>query len=258
LKFTLEYVARLIDHHYGFQGELKMLPGEVDFNYRLTTSKGKYIVKIASSDTDLARLQMQNEVLIHVREHVPDVRTQDVIQNVKGEYLTHIQDANGATRYLRILTYLEGDLWANIRPHTPALLEHLGESLGLLCRGLSGYDHPAAHFNFKWDSSQVGTWIEPHVDVIKDPAQCAIIDHFLHLFKTKFLPQKNNLRQGVHQNDANDYNVLISAEKQEITGILDFGDTVYTHTVNELAIAIAYAAINKPDPLTAAANVVRN
>jgi len=44
----------------------------------------------------------------------------------------------------------------------------------------------------------------------------------LHLFKTKFLPQKNDLRQGVHQ-----------------------------------AIPIAYAAMHKPDPLTAAANVVR-
>jgi len=68
---------------------------------------------------------------------------------------------------------------------------------------------------------------------------------------------RRNLRQGVHQNDANDYNVLVNPEQQEVTGILDFGDTVFTHTVNELAISIAYAAMHKPDPLTAAADVVR-
>ncbi len=255
--FTCEYIAQLATTHYNLQGEIKPLPGEVDFNYRLTTSEGKYIIKIASPDTDLARLEMQNEVLLHVRKHVPDVRTQDVLSNVEGKHLTHIQDQDGATRYLRILTYLEGDLWAKVRPHTPALLEHLGESLGLLCKGLNGYDHPAAHFDFKWDSSRVNKWIEPHVDTIKDPTQRTIIDHFLNLYKTKFLPQKNTFRQGVRQNDANDYNVLINADKQEVTGILDFGDTVYTHTINEVAIAIAYAAMHKPDPLTAASDVVR-
>jgi len=255
--FTPEYIAQLAATHYGLQGELKPLPGYVDLNYRLTTSEGKYILKIAASDTDLARLQMQNEVLLHVRKHVSDVRTQDVLPNVKGEYLTHIQDPDGATRYLRILTYLEGDLWANIRPHTPALLESMGENVALLCKGLNGYDHPAAHFDFKWDSSQFDKLTAPQIDTIKYPTQRAIIDHFFHLFKTKFLPQKNDLRQGVHQNDANDYNVLVNAEKQEVTGIIDFGDTVYTHTINELAIPIAYAAMHKPDPLTAAADVVR-
>jgi len=257
LKFTPKHITQLAATHYGLQGDLKALPGYVDLNYRLTTPEGKYIIKITSSDTDLARLQMQNEVLLHVRKHVPDVRTQDVLANIKGEYLTHIQSPDGTVRYLRILTYLEGDLWANIRPHTPALLESMGKNVALLCKGLNGYEHPAAHFDFKWNSSNADTWLEPHFNTIKDPTQIAIIYHFFHLFKTKFLPQKNDLRQGVHQNDANDYNVLVNTEKQEVTGIIDFGDTVFTHTINELAIAIAYAAMHKPDPLTAAADVVR-
>jgi len=127
--FTPEYISKLIATHYALQGELKPLPGEVDLNYRLTTSEGKNIIKIAASDTDLARLQMQNEVLLHVRKHVPDVRTQDVLANVKGEYLTHIKDPNGATRYLRVLTYLEGNLWANTLPPTSILNGILHKSI---------------------------------------------------------------------------------------------------------------------------------
>lgn len=39
--------------------------------------------------------------------------------------------------------------------------------------------------------------------------------------------------------------------------IFDFGDALYTATVNELAIAAAYAILHKPDPLAAAAHLVR-
>ena len=42
---------------------------------------------------------------------------------------------------------------------------------------------------------------------------------------------------------------------QRVTGIVDFGDMVFSHTVNDLAIAMAYAALDKPDPLGAAAAV---
>jgi len=255
--FTPENIAQLAETHYNLKGELDALPGEADLNYRLATASGKYILKIASSDTNSERLQMQNDVLLHVRKHVPDVPTQDVLPNVEGNSLTNIQDADGKTRYLRILSYLPGSLWANIRPHTPALLEHFGESLGFLCKGLNGYDHPAAHFDFKWNSSQANTWVIPRINTIKNPTQRKIIDRFLNLFDTKFLPQKNQLRQGIHHNDANDYNVLVNADKQEVTGIIDFGDLAYTHTVNEVAIAIAYAAMHKPDPLTASSDVVR-
>ena len=42
-----------------------------------------------------------------------------------------------------------------------------------------------------------------------------------------------------------------------ISGVLDFGDVLHTARVSELAIAVAYAMLRKPDPLLAAADVVR-
>ena len=73
------------------------------------------------------------------------------------------------------------------------------------------------------------------------------------------LPEIPQLRKGVIHNDANDYNVLVSEdpENPEVISVIDFGDAVYTPIVNDLAIAIAYAAMHKPDPLSAAAHVVR-
>jgi 4-aminobutyrate aminotransferase-like enzyme len=41
-----------------------------------------------------------------------------------------------------------------------------------------------------------------------------------------------------------------------VTGVIDFGDMVYSQTVNEVAIACAYAMLDKADPLAAAKWVV--
>ncbi|MEM9931392.1 MAG: aminotransferase class III-fold pyridoxal phosphate-dependent enzyme, partial [Bacteroidota bacterium] len=46
-------------------------------------------------------------------------------------------------------------------------------------------------------------------------------------------------------------------EKGLVSGIIDFGDARYTETINELAIACAYAGQNAPDPLAATSEVVQ-
>jgi Ser/Thr protein kinase RdoA (MazF antagonist) len=60
----------------------------------------------------------------------------------------------------------------------------------------------------------------------------------------------------VIHSDGNDYNVLVSPYGRwgnRVSGLIDFGDMVHSHTVNELAIACAYALMGKTDPLAAAA-----
>ena len=50
---------------------------------------------------------------------------------------------------------------------------------------------------------------------------------------------------------------VVSAFRRKIVGILDFGDIVYSYAIADLAIAVAYAVLGKPDPLAAAVSVVR-
>ena len=70
----------------------------------------------------------------------------------------------------------------------------------------------------------------------------------------------SRLKQSVIHGDMNDYNILVTAitsENQQISGFIDFGDTVKTATICELAIAAAYAMLNKTDPLMTAAHIVK-
>ena len=43
----------------------------------------------------------------------------------------------------------------------------------------------------------------------------------------------------------------------KISGLIDFGDSVFTQTVNDLAITLAYAITEIPDPLSAALDIVK-
>ena len=63
--------------------------------------------------------------------------------------------------------------------------------------------------------------------------------------------------------DLNDHNILVGdgddleSRGQVVTGIVDFGDMVHSYRVGELAIAIAYAILERDDPLDVASAMVR-
>ena len=65
----------------------------------------------------------------------------------------------------------------------------------------------------------------------------------------------SKLRHGVIHGDANDHNVLV--RQGRVAGLIDFGDLVYSAVVCDLAIAVAYAMLAKPQPLDVAGAIVR-
>ncbi len=63
------------------------------------------------------------------------------------------------------------------------------------------------------------------------------------------------LPHSVIHNDANDHNLLVNEDPKTglaLLGLIDFGDIVYSATVNELAICASYAMLDKTQPLQAA------
>ena len=108
----------------------------------------------------------------------------------------------------------------------------------------------------KWDPSQAA-WIKPHLEKFDKPIREKLHRHY-QWYEEIAMPVLGELRRSVNYNNANDYNILVTgaANHPEIAGVIDFGDSVFTNTINELAIAIAYLAMNKPDPLAAASAVV--
>lgn len=206
------------------------LPSERDLNFLLTDDSGqRFVLKIANSSESRVFLEAQNAVLDYLSQRV------SFCQRVIGE----IAEFQG--HFVRVVTYLPGVPLADINPHTPGLLHDFGQKLGQLAHALADFDHPAVHRDFYWDLANGNRIIDEYASLIENTDLRDLV------LKCRFEPSAE-LRRSVIHGDANDYNVLVDPESMTISGLIDFGDMVYSYTVGDLAIAIAYVVLGEGDP----------
>src|SRR5437667_9151469 len=109
--------------------------------------------------------------------------------------------------------------------------------------GLAQFSHSAAHRSFYWDLRNAGMAREL-IGLLPESRRAMIERFFAEWEKIDW----SSLRFSVIHNDANDYNILVSQRsEQRVNAILDYGDVVHTATVCDLAIALAYVMLDKPD-----------
>ncbi len=240
---------------YGLEGEVSILPGELDFNFRIKTNQETYILKVSRPNVDGAFISYQNELLNHLTES-KRIRSPEVIPNKDGNQISTFSDENGNPRKLRLLTWIDGRLWSSVNPINDKLLFSLGQQAGKLTNDLKGFDHPLAHRSFDWDISQA-SWIFDSLDIFSGKQKTTIA--YFHEKYRMVKDQLQGLRKAVVHNDANDNNVIVSHDliNPEVEAIIDFGDAIYTNIINDLAVTIAYAVMGKNDFLEAACQIVK-
>ena len=250
---------------YGIDGSARLLSSERDQNFHLVVATGdQYVLKLANSEEHFSVLDCQNQAMMHIwREKTARGKNYlgcpKAISALNGKQIATVPGIDGKTHFVRLLSYLPGKLFVQVSPKDDILLESLGRFFGELDAMLSGFDHPAAHRDFHWDLKNAAGIITCYQGLIQDPNDRALIDRFLKQFQIKTEPQLLKLRTSTVHGDGNDYNVLVEPVgrwQNRVNGVIDFGDMVHTYTVNEVAIACAYAMLDRVDPLSAAAHVV--
>ena len=251
-------LAKFVAERFGLVGELSALPGERDRNFRLDLPDGScYVVKVAHGDERPEVIELQHLCLGRMAERAPDVVMARVVTARSGATIERLA-IDGHEHLVRVLTWVDGVPLATVRPKSRAALWSLGELIGRLHQAFDGFDHPAAHRDLKWDLARA-SWVTTHWDRIESPSRRAQAERMFSGFTEQVLPRWVGLPKSVIYGDANDYNVLVAElaeEPRRTVSVIDFGDMVHSATVADLAIAIAYAALDLDDPLTAAATVV--
>jgi 4-aminobutyrate aminotransferase-like enzyme/Ser/Thr protein kinase RdoA (MazF antagonist) len=257
--FTTEDAARITEKLYGLAASLSPLPGERDCNFYVQAQTGQeFVLKIAPVSERRETLDMQNSALEYLAAHDPSLVLPRVYRTNAGESIATITTEQGATHFARLLAYVPGKPLARVKPHSPALLYQLGNLLGRMDRIMQAFEHPAARRELKWDLQRT-MWIRDYLQYIEQSAQRAMVDRFLKMFEDEVLPVLPKLRKSVIYGDANDYNVLVGESKdgfQRSISVIDFGDMLHSFTICNLAVAAAYAMLDKADPLAAAASIV--
>ena len=239
-KFEVEFAAAIAEEHYGIRAVARSLPSERDQNFLLTDASGeKFVLKIANAREAREFVEAQNAVLRHLEKRVSFC--QRLALSLSGEETVAVRGADGGDHLVRVVRYLAGVPLANIQPQTPELLRDLGRKLGELDRALADFDHPAVHRDFHWDLANGNRVIDEYAGLIANSALRELARNCRFHFN-------GNLRRSVIHGDANDYNVLVDPERMTVVGLIDFGDMVYSYTVGNIAIAIAYVVLEKDDP----------
>jgi 4-aminobutyrate aminotransferase-like enzyme/Ser/Thr protein kinase RdoA (MazF antagonist) len=259
LPFTIEEVEQLAKKYYGLTSNAKALAGEVDYNFRLKAHDGRqFTLKISRQEVDIEDLDFQFKIMDHLLQSLFPYQVPAPISNLEGELITKFIDSNNIRRYIRLQKWVEGEMIEKVNPRDHRILEEWGRIAGHLSKALQHFSHPAAHKTYKWDPSNTLEY-RHNSKYITDEASKACAEYFWEVFENKTLPVLPELRKSVNYNDAHEHNILVNINKKGSTvrGVIDFGDALYTHTINELAITCAYACMKLPDPLDAAAHVVK-
>jgi 4-aminobutyrate aminotransferase-like enzyme/Ser/Thr protein kinase RdoA (MazF antagonist) len=251
--------VRIARELYSLDASARALPGEYDDNFQLTATDGcSYVLKVMHPARERSFLDLQCQALRHLAQRAPHLALPRVKPNRNGELLASIAAADGSPRLVWLLSFVNGTVLAEVRPHSPELLRDLGRFLGEMDAALQSFWHPAAQRELKWDSSRP-LWIREYIQHIADAKRRALVEKFLELYKAEVVPVLPRLRRSVIYGDANDHNALIGdpwSQPRKVTSVIDFGDMHHGLTVSEPAIAAAYAILGKKAPLEAAAAIV--
>lgn len=241
--FDIASAEKIAEKWFGLRATARVLPSERDQNFLVTDepSGGKFVLKIANALEPRELLEAQNAALDHLEERVSFCPR--VVPNVSGETISREGDY-----YVRLVTYLPGTLLASARPYSPKLLKDFGRKLGQLDRALADFDHPAVHRDFHWDLANGNRVIDEYVGLIENERLRELI------LKCRF-ELNTDLRRSVIHGDANDYNVLVDGNS--VVGMIDFGDMIYSWTVGNLAIALAYVKLDRQGSDEDAAQVAK-
>lgn len=260
--FSKEDAIHCVQDLYGIRAEATPLPSERDQNFLLDAeSSERFVFKIANALEDRALLEAQNQAMAHLTQYKP--LCPQVVPTKHSDLIAEVRTPAGVKHLVRLVSYLPGMPLGNLRRHSPELLYALGAFLGQLDRMLASFDHPAVHRDFHWDLANALGVVHKHISLIADDALQELIEKCASDFERTVVPLLPRLRKSVIHNDANDYNVIVGGgddlytRNQQIIGIIDFGDLVHSYTVGDLAVAISYAILDKPDPLAAAVDIVR-
>lgn len=257
LQISIEEAENIALQHYGIQGEFSILPGEVDFNFKVITGEGiSYILKISRPGADTEYLEYQQQLLSHIAENDGEILVPRLVPNNSGAEITTATNRNGEVRLVRLVTWVPGRIYHSVNPQLDDLRLSLGASCGKITKALQNFDHQYAKRYFEWDIAQ-SLWTTDFVNLFSDGEQ-EVIRYFQELFKAA-QPSYQQLRKGVVHNDANDHNVIVTEDiiGSEVKAVIDYGDAIYTQYINDVAVACAYAVMHTNDPVTAALPLVK-
>jgi 4-aminobutyrate aminotransferase-like enzyme/Ser/Thr protein kinase RdoA (MazF antagonist) len=256
IKITPKKAEEILFQRYNIKGKAFELPGYTDYNFRIKIdNENCYVLKISREDADENSFLLLQDILLYLEKNTDEIILPKIIPDKAGNYTSEVFHENKNKQNIRLLSWVSGRIWSQVNPQLDSLRFSLGEQCGLLTKALQGFNHPQAHGVFKWDTAQ-SLWTKDHIHLL-NPKEHEVISYFQNLFEAD-LTSYSQLRKSVIHNDANDNNIIVTADlvNPKVKSIIDFGDAIYSQIINDVAISCSYAIMEHNDPLNAAIPII--
>ena len=247
--FSIQDIEKYLLINFDLSGKAINLYSDRDQNFLIQSeSNQKFILKISNPAERLEILELQNKAILYIRSREPNLGIPLQIGEIK-EF-----NKDGKTYFVRLVEYLDGQFLKDSLVGNTAH-EKLGIFLGTFSHSLDGFFHSTADREFEWDV-RATELIKSRLDYLKSKSDIKTVTHFLNEYENNVLPKVIDLKMAVIHNDGNDHNILVD-ENGETTGIIDFGDIVYSYQAAEPAVCMAYLGLEKEDAFTPMAQVLK-
>lgn len=221
---------------FGIRGQAERLTGERDENFWIRTEVGPgYVLKVANAAESPEITGLQISALQHVERVDPSLPCARVLHCKDGRIQARFIDENGAARTVVLYSFLPGKPLLDAH-RSPAQRAACGRLLARLGHALREFEHPASRRALVWDLRRLPELQELLYEIPR-LLEAEFIRGFLAEFTAQISPRLARLRSQFVHNDFNARNLIVDpADESRVVGIIDFGDSVHTALVADVAV----------------------
>jgi len=231
-------VSGLLEAAYHLTGPLQPLATEKDDTFRLRTEDADYLVKVSPPDEAQVVVGLQTAALRFLEGAAPELPVQRMRPTVDGRDDVLIETNDGTARTLRVFSFVEGSVWAQMKPDGEQLAK-VGEMLGRVDVALEAFAHPADRRGMVWDIRHFHE-LRELVEHTPNAEHRQLAESVFRLFGATVVPRLNDLETQVIHGDYSPYNVVVDRHSDDyVIGVIDFGDTVRSAVIFDPAVALA-------------------
>ena len=229
--------------------KIKQLDSERDINFIIfINNKKKYVLKISNPSEKINILKYQDRLINYLRS---DLSLKSFIPKIHHTKIVKYLDKKNRECFVRILSYIEGRMYGDTKSNDK-IENSLGKLLGKVSTKLQAFNDIDAHRNFIWDPSNID-WIKKDINIFTGSKKLILLKCFSEY--EKFVKNNlNKLRYSITHSDPNNYNIVI--KENNVCGLLDYGDSIYSPTINDLAICLSYALMNNNNIYLTLKNII--
>ena len=258
-KFTPVEITQLLEKLYGiYCASLPDLGSYVDQNILVIDEQGgKTVLKIHDGAEQREVIQCQIEAAQKISQLNEGLQLPLTRKSLQGRAIEEITSTDGQKHFVRLIDFVDGKMLKDLEQFNAPLLTNIGKTVAATDIALIGFYQAAANRpDIPWDLKNARQ-VSKLTKYIHDPAKRRIVDYFFMKFENEVESALLDTRKSVVHGDLHRYSMMVNQSENEISGIIDFGDLVYTHTICNLAVCLSDMMVDSEGTINTAAKIVK-